>query len=384
MQNFILKKENILDQWEFELFIDNKKYKVGKQIKKFINKKNILEIKKDFNIKDLELSKKINYKSCYLRIINRYNNLWTPVTIKENTPFKLNLGEIKTKENIEIVYFFNADLSNSYLRLFKDQLKDLIKSGIIKYQNTKLYLTIICSEESKKEKILNLVEKLKINMICKYELLFSKNKYKEYKGINKVWELSKKSKKEKFIIYFHGKGISYIQNKYFYIRQPLEKLIFNLLIMRWEKNIELISRFESIDKIGILSGGNGWLWFNFWIAKSSYISHLEKPKERKRACYYEDWLGRYLVENENNKENKYTNEYNETFSDTSKKTMSILYSVKKKKFNIGTTCKVEKGGFVGLGYTKLTYRLWYWFYVLLNKISFNKNNKDRFNFFKIK
>ena len=47
------------------------------------------------------------------------------------------------------------------------------------------------------------------------------------------------------------------------------------------ENIELISRFKSIDKIGILSGGNGWLWFNFWIAKSP-ISQLEKPK--KETC----------------------------------------------------------------------------------------------------
>ena len=92
-------------------------------------------------------------------------------------------------------------------------------------------------------------------------------------------------------------------------------------------------------------------------------------------------LGRFLIADGNDKEEKYTNEYSETFLDTSHRTMSILFSINKKKFNLGTTCKVEKGGFVGLGFTKITYRLWYWFYVLLNKISFNKNNEDRFQFF---
>ncbi len=374
------KEKNIVNGWKFELFIDKKKYEVTNQIKKYI-KNNILEIEKGFNIKNLVLNKKVNHKICYLRINNKYSNLWKPITIKENTPFKLNLGEIKERKKIEIVYFLNADLSNSFLKLFKDQLNDLIKSGIIKYQNTNLYLSIICSDETKKAQISYLIEKLKIKNICKCEILFSKNKNKEYEGINKVWKLSKINKEEKFIIYFHGKGISYIQNNFFYIRQPLEKLIFNLLIMKWQQNIELISRFKSIDKIGILSGGNGWLWFNFWIAKSTYISQLEKPKKRNRACYYEDWLGRFLIADGNDKEEKYTNEYSETFLDTSHRTMSILFSVNKKKFNLGTTCKVEKGGFVGLGFTKITYRLWYWFYVLLNKISFNKNNEDRFQFF---
>ena len=38
----------------------------------------------------------------------------------------------------------------------------------------------------------------------------------------------------------------------FYIRQPLEKFIFKLIIGRWEQNIALINRFNSIYKLGIL------------------------------------------------------------------------------------------------------------------------------------
>ena len=41
-----------------------------------------------------------------------------------------------------------------------------------------------------------------------------------------------------------------MQNKFFYIRQPLEKFIFKLIIGRWNKNIELINRFNSIYKLG--------------------------------------------------------------------------------------------------------------------------------------
>ena len=160
-----------------------------------------------------------------------------------------------------------------------------------------------------------------------------------------------------------------MQNKLFYIRQPLEKFIFKLLIGNWDKNIELITRFNSFYKLGTLSGGNGWLWFNFWIAKASYISRLEKPLKRNRACYYEDLLGRCLIRKEDTGSDEYLNDYQERFLNTINNTYSILSKPSKNKFNIGTPCKVEKGGFVGLGMVKLKYRLWYYFYVILNKLS---------------
>ena len=69
----------------------------------------------------------------------------------------------------------------------------------------------------------------------------------------------------------------------------------------------------SINKLGILSGGNGWLWFNFWIAKSSYLSKIEKPRMTKRAFYYEDWIARFRIIKKEDFKNKrvYTNEFEE-------------------------------------------------------------------------
>ena len=81
-------------------------------------------------------------------------------------------------------------------------------------------------------------------------------------------------------------------------------MIFKLLVGQWENNIELLTRLNSIYKLGTLSGGNGWLWFNFWIARSSYLSKLEKPKMTKYACYYEDWLGRTVLNETNRKWSK--------------------------------------------------------------------------------
>ena len=45
-------------------------------------------------------------------------------------------------------------------------------------------------------------------------------------------------------------------------------------------------------------GGNGWIWYNFWYARGSYIKYVERPIKTYRRHYYEDWLGR-KVKNEN-------------------------------------------------------------------------------------
>ena len=366
--------------WIFELIIDNFKFNISTQIIDIIDPNKILEVNKEFDFKKFINSYNPNYKKAFLKVSNKFNKKWEPLTIKEFTPFKLYLGDINFNKKLDIVYFINSDLNNSFFKLFRDQLKDLIRSNIFKYSFVKIHLVIICSNLSRRSKIINVIDSLKLDNFFEFDLIFSDDQHKEFEGINKVWELSH-YEDEKLILYFHGKGLSYLKNSLFYIRQPLEKFIFKLLIHDWEKNLEKIFRLCSINKIGILTGGNGWSWFNFWIARSSYLSKLEKPKMTNYACYYEDWLGRSIL-NQNNK-NKiiYTNPKNEKFYYTLNQTLSILDNPEKNKFNLGSVCEVKKGGFVGLGIVKYTYRLWYLFYVILNKIGINKGKEDRFMFY---
>ena len=378
--NFIRKKKSksILNGWIIELISNNKIINVSQKIRPYINNAKILEIKKSFYTKEITA----HNESFYWKITNKYNKKWMPITILGGMPFSLDLNTNFEERPIKIVYFINSDISNCYLNLMKDQINDFFKSKIFKYKKIKLFFIIISSSLNRRREIENLLLLKNIKEYVDYEITFSKDNHKEYEGINKVWQLSQIDRnKNDLIIYLHAKGISYMQNKFFYIRQPLEKFIFKLLIGNWEKNLELINRFNSIQKLGILSGGNGWLWFNFWIAKSSYISQLEKPLKRKRACYYEDWLGRDLINSKKIFLGKYKNEYGEIFSNNIDKNLNLLSNISKKKYNIGTPCKVEKGGFVGLGFVKIKYRIWYLFFVVLNKLKINKGEKSRFKFY---
>lgn len=380
--SFFKKKRNdqILNRWKFELIIDNKIFNISNEIIKRVGNNQVLEISKKFDFKKFIKIYNPNYKNSFLRISNKFNTFWEPLTIKEFTPFKLYLGNINYKKKLDIVYFINSDLNDSFFKLFKDQIKDLIKSKIFKYPFLKMHIVIICSNNTRKVKIKKFINKLKLKDFFDFDLIFSADQNKEYEGINKVWELAKNGE-ENLILYFHGKGISYIANPYLYIRQPLERFIFRLLIHNWKKNLEKVFRLDSINKIGILSGGNGWSWFNFWIAKTGYLSKLEKPKKTSHACYYEDWLGRTILDKSTIKNKIYTNEQNESYYNTLDQTLSILDNPRKNKYNLGTACEVKRGGFVGLGIIKYTYRIWYLFFVLSNKIGINKGKNDRFLFY---
>jgi len=70
-----------------------------------------------------------------------------------------------------------------------------------------------------------------------------------------------------------------------------------------EKIKEIFTIFPKIDKIGIFSGGCGWLWTNFWYARGSYNNRVEHPLNTDRRHYYEDWLARKV---------KIGDEYSET------------------------------------------------------------------------
>lgn len=377
---FFFKKNNqntFLNRWKFELYIDNSVFNISNKIIDKIGSNKTLEITEDFDLKSYVNNYNTNYKKCFLKISNKHNKFWKPLTIKEFTPFQIDLGPIKFDKKLDIVYFINSDLNKSFFKLFKDQLEDIIRSKIFRYKFVKIHIVIICSSLSRRVKINNFIKSSKIRDLFDYDLIFSNDQNKEYEGINKVWELARNGE-DRFILYFHGKGLSYIANPFFYIRQPLEKFIFKLIIYNWQSNLEKLHRLKSINKIGILSGGNGWLWFNFWISKSRYLSNLEKPKKTHHACYYEDWLGRSII-NKSTKDNFiYKNEKNEIFYNTIFQTLSILDNPKKNKFNLGSACEVKRGGFVGLGIIKYTYRIWYLFYVLLNRFGLNKGSADRF------
>ena len=193
--------------------------------------------------------------------------------------------------NLFIVYYINCIINKNYFTWIQNQINFVIPHGGNIY--------IVCTIEPENEATLKLNIKNafvveNITVICNYDNEF------EYPGINKVWELGQEhNKKNDIILYFQSKGITHYDNYTESI--PLLRNVDSKNCENIVKNIDLIyeifSIFSSIDKITTTSGGIGWGWYNYWVARGSYIFQVEKPLKTVRRHYYEEWLSRKLINN---------------------------------------------------------------------------------------
>lgn len=232
-----------------------------------------------------------------------------------NINIKIDLN-IQNNENYEkydlyIVYYINCLVNKNYLDWLINQI------DIVKNYDSKIYIiaTILESNEKEfKKSVLKLFPNVTIE--CYYENEF------EYKGILKVWELGQiYNKTNDIILYFHSKGITHHTNY-----ESNKNDNYNIILKDINKIKEIFTIFQSIDKIGYCSGGIGWIWYNFWYARGSYINKVEKPIKTTRRHYYEDWLGRKIDNNDNSIGDKNFNNY--------KNTLENCYNFYTNKINI--------------------------------------------------
>lgn len=357
---------NTLDCWEFNISDGKNKINVNQEISKHIDQNNILTLKKPYQLKKLlniKESKIKKNKDHFFSIENKKIKNWKILTIKDNTELIIDLNKnvVGKNEEINIIYFFNAMLSPLFHKLFKIQLEKLLQSKIFSKNATKIYIVCV-ADEKRKLTISKLLKKMKLDINKNFKIEFKNECTFEYEGIKKVYEVAKKSKNS-YIIYFHGKGVSHLKTKLLFLRHPYEVLSFNRVIEKWERNIEWLSRAKNMKKLGLLNS-DGWMLFNFWWAKSSYINKLEPPLKTNNRYYYEAWISH--LPNKNNTSSGQNS--NSLVSKVDKKNaylktidtcINILYDIKLGKYNIGTTCYVGAKDMIYLGIHEFFYLPWY-------------------------
>lgn len=196
-----------------------------------------------------------------------------------NIDTSLNFKDTDINYNIHIVYYINCQVNNNYFDWLVNQI------NLVKHMTSNIYIVSTIAqnkEEEFRKKVLELFPNVYIE--CYYE-----NEY-EYRGILKVWELGQTfNKSNDIFLYFHSKGVTHNQ-----CYNSNKNDNYNIILQDIEKIKEIFTIFPNIDKIGYFSGGNGWIWYNFWYARGSYINTVEKPIKTNRRHYYEDWLGRQV------------------------------------------------------------------------------------------
>lgn len=212
--------------------------------------------------------------------------------------------DINNKEefNFHVVYFINCLMNPNFFTWLENQI------NLVKNFNAPIYIvaTITPSEEENfKVATRNLFPDNNITIECYYENEF------EYRGILKAWELGQiHNTRNDIILYFHSKAIT----RFSTYESMEELLVYNIILKDIQKIKEIFSIFPKINKVGFCNSNAGWMWYNFWYARGSYINNNEKPfKMNNNRWYYEDWLYRqlYYDNQDENSSNKYKlNAYN--------------------------------------------------------------------------
>jgi hypothetical protein len=185
-----------------------------------------------------------------------------------------------------IVYGVYINPDANWRRLIWAQLKGLRKSGVLSVAD----LHVIVTNPAGANDVSAYFDNLPLSI--KYIEHNAENKF-EYPAISHVWNLaSNRAEEYKYIGYLHTKGMSYAQGR----RDKLEKVLTHFTFAPWSKTFRVFETYPRINKIGLFPAGvsgkpAGFIWFNFWWARSDYIRTLPKPAEDPNRYYYERWLG---------------------------------------------------------------------------------------------
>jgi hypothetical protein len=198
---------------------------------------------------------------------------------------------------IHIVYFTFFDRNERAHKLITEQMKGLRDIGLAAAAKS-IHIVLSTPKTSNfnnsSEEKLHEVESLIHSILPSAEVHVSSGNRYEYPGIRKVWSIAKKIpaelSKQSLILYFHSKGMT--SGNTARVKTSQNETLTNVVINPWK---EIVARFESdpvVEKAGFAASSNGFIWFNFWWARASYIAGCPRPILTERRHYYEDWLGR--------------------------------------------------------------------------------------------
>jgi len=215
-------------------------------------------------------------------------------TFAENTNLPLhipfqepNYNEIK----IHIVYFANTIVNPVFgTTLICMNLKHLIQSEILyRVEHCTVHLMLSVHNDSVKDTILNMIP---TQLQSKFIFHISYENAHEYPGILKVYELGLNTDTDDIILYFHSKNITRFKGRPGHPEEHVGHKLMNDIIMNWRYCLFVFTNFPSIDKIGAKCNQEGFVWFNYWWVRSSYIKDMECPLKTTNRYYYESWLAR--------------------------------------------------------------------------------------------
>ena len=189
---------------------------------------------------------------------------------------------------INIIYFIWINPNRNWSVIIEGQLFDMKISNI--FETAKLYIVLSCNDNNIINEVKNVINQSLIDIDKnKYNIDTTNDNHFEYHGIKKMYDISK-SEPDKLFIYLHSKGMFNWYNNDSNRRSEDEENLTKYTIYLWR---DIVTTFENnpiINKIGYIPSQEGWIWFNFFWTRGSYLITCENPIITNNRYYYESWL----------------------------------------------------------------------------------------------
>jgi len=180
---------------------------------------------------------------------------------------------------IKIVYFVYL-VPNKWINIIKEQLDSLKKLDLYNKADN-IYMSII-SDDTELSKLKDLLK----NEYDKIEIYnVYKENYYEYPGIQALYNISKEDTDDTILLYFHSKGMTSDQHE-------TRQCLFKYTIANYEQYINEFSKNKNLDVAGAIPHINGFVYFNFFWIRCSYIkNYCSKPEISENRYIWEIWIG---------------------------------------------------------------------------------------------
>jgi hypothetical protein len=181
---------------------------------------------------------------------------------------------------IVIVYYAFLKPGGRWAAIVDGQLSQLRETGVVDVADVHVRVTGAGPDLSRAARLI-------ASVVPRAEIHASDWNRFEYPGIHGTWTLARQQP-EALYLYFHSKGVS--GNVAGRTRE--ERRLFQEVIVPWRSIVDVFDRHAQIDKVGFAASAEGWLWFNFWWARGSYLAGCQEPVVSGDRWYYETWLHR--------------------------------------------------------------------------------------------
>jgi hypothetical protein len=205
--------------------------------------------------------------------------------LNDNYRFDVSVNLLSIDKEISIVYYIFITPTSNWKAIIAGQLSDIKGFGLLDEADLYIHIT----DEHHTDGVLDFVRKAAGHKATIHHSFI--NQF-EYPAIKLLHNLAKEQPGKTYM-YFHTKGMSYAKKR----RNDSERKLMAGTFKYWRRNMEAFQD-PSVNKLGMFPAidnpdWGGWIWYNFFIVKGSYLSQCRDVSLTENRHYYESWLAGY-------------------------------------------------------------------------------------------